>query len=288
MTGFGHATVEHEGVRAEATVRSLNHRFLEVSFRGTRNLASVEQEVRAAVQKRLQRGRVEVSVSWERRGGGEQDVRIANGIVAGLAARSAEIRNQYGIAGELTIGDVLRFPGAVEAGAEGQVDDATREAALALITAALDQAATMRRDEGRRIEAVLRTLIANIETAAAQIATLDGTGREERRALLRTRVQEVLDASQLQDGRAYAEVAKLVEKADISEELARLSAHAAAAREALGGSEACGKRLDFLAQELGREANTVASKAASLLVVHAAVALKTEIERFREQVQNVE
>lgn len=288
MTGFGHATVENEAVRAEASVRSLNHRFLEVSFRGPRAAAVLEPELRALVQSQLRRGRVEVVLSWERRATNGGRVRVVPDVVAALAGRASELKHQHGLGGELTIGDVIRFPGALEIVEEEAGDTGLRAEGVALVARALDGLVAMRRAEGARLEAELRLLLANIEVAVAQIATLDVVGRGERDRQLRERVAELLDAQRLEDGRAYAEVAKLVEKSDITEELARLRGHVAAAAEACAGSQPSGKRLDFLSQELAREANTIASKGGSLTVVHAAVALKSEIERFREQVQNVE
>lgn len=285
MTGFGHATIDNTLVHGEASIRSLNNRFLDVQLKAPRNTTFLEPEIRTLVMAKVRRGRIDVVLTWEPRVPDPDLVRLSPGVVAGLVARAGELKERHGLTGELSVSDVVRFPGAVEVATEEEIE-AVREGVLALVDRALEAMIEMRRSEGGRLQETLVELLNNIEASATRIESLDDSSRPDRIAQLRTRVAELLEVRD--DGRAYAEVAKIAEKADIAEELARLRGHVTASREALAGSEASGKRLDFLAQELAREANTIASKSGSLAVVHAAVALKTEIERLREQVQNVE
>ncbi len=287
MTGFGHAAFEDARTRAEASVRSLNHRFLEVSVRMPRAMTSLEPALRALVQERVRRGRVDLSLSWERRTPDPGQVRLSPGVVAGLVARAGELRSQ-GIAGELTVSDVVRFPEAIELAPDEGCDEAAHRQAAEVVRRALDALVAMRRSEGARLQRVLGEHLRSIRSSIDDIEAIARWTYGERVRQLEERLAELVQPQYLADGRAYAEIVKLVEKAEVAEELARLRGHAAAVEEAWGGDEACGKRLDFLAQEMSREGNTIASKSASLAISHAAVVLKSEIERFREQVQNVE
>jgi uncharacterized protein (TIGR00255 family) len=146
----------------------------------------------------------------------------------------------------------------------------------------------MRRAEGGHLEADLRRGLDAVEAAAARIETVSAAGQAERRAALLAKGRELCAELGLEDGRLYQEVVRLVDRHDVAEELQRLRSHVAQARELLGTDVPSGKRLDFLAQELAREANTLGSKAVSAAMVQEVVALKSEIERVREQVQNVE
>lgn len=289
MTGFGSASLAEDERRASVTVRSLNHRYLELAFHLPRRLQGLDAEIRRRVQSRLQRGKVEVTVLSRRAAGEAQAVEVQRPLVAGLVSALRALREEHGLAGEVGIADVARFPGALEAVETDAAPDVdAREEVLDLLERALGELEAMRLAEGRNLEADLLVLLAGIEAAAARVESLAQAGRAERQAALRARVAELVAGSGLDEGRLYQEVVRLVDRSDVAEELARLRSHAALVRQAIAGSAACGKRLDFLAQELMREANTLGSKAVSAEVVQEAVGLKAAIERLREQVQNVE
>jgi uncharacterized protein (TIGR00255 family) len=184
---------------------------------------------------------------------------------------------------------VARFPGALEV-VEGtdRLDDARRHELLAVVAQALDGLQGMRDTEGAHLQEDLRGALAAIDAAASRIAGSAETGKVVRRDALVEKVRAACQELGLDDARLYQEVVRLVDRHDITEELQRLRSHVAQARQALEAQGPSGKRLDFLAQEMAREANTIGSKAVSSEVVQDVVALKTEIERLREQVQNVE
>ena len=288
MTGFGSAAVREDSFEASVQARSLNHRYLDLSVHLPRRLAALEPELRRMVQARLRRGKVELSVSARWEGAEPQEVRVAAGLVASVVGALRELRERHGLSGDVTPSDLARFPGALEASEAPGEPDLPRERLLALAVEAVEALDRQRRAEGQNLEAALKASLVTIEAAAKRLADLSEASKSARRETLAERVREATAGLGLDEARMYAEIVRAVERADVAEEIERLRSHVGLCGETLAGTEACGKRLDFLAQELMREANTIGSKAASAAVIQEVVALKTEIERFREQVQNVE
>jgi uncharacterized protein (TIGR00255 family) len=288
MTGYGQAAIESEALRAAVSVRSLNHRFLEVGLNLSRRVQALEPEVKGLVQERLQRGKVELSL---RASFPEGDVAVVaqRRVIAGAVAALREARSEHGLAGEVSLAEIVRFPGAFElVEAADTLDDARRRSVLDLVRGALEGLESMRRAEGERLGQELLRLLGVIEAAAEGIDRLQADAKAARRDALVEKAKELAAQLGLEDGRVYTEAVRAADRLDVSEEVQRLRSHVALARELLGASGAQGKRLDFVAQEMVREANTVSSKAAHAPLVHAVIALKAEIEKFREQVQNVE
>jgi len=289
MTGYGSATAESEALRAAVTVRSVNHRYLDVSLRLSRTLSPLESEIKGLVQSRLNRGRVELAAQATFQDGEALAVVTSRPLVNQLVRALREIQTQENLGGEIRISDVARFPGVLEVVESAPAAlDARREGVLSLVGAALDGLVTMRRAEGAHLAAALLGALSAIEEGAARIESLAASGQAARRDTLAERVRALTSELGLEDTRLYQEVVRLVDRLDVSEELARLRSHVAQARALVEAGGACGKRLDFLAQELMREANTIGSKASSATVVQDVVSLKSRIEAFREQVQNVE
>jgi uncharacterized protein (TIGR00255 family) len=289
MTGYGAAAAETDALKAAVTVRSVNHRYLDLTVHLARRLQALEAEVKKAVQQRVSRGRLEVAVQVAVKDPVEDALVTAGPALPALVRTLREIQREHALGGELQIADVVRFPGAVEVAesADG-LGDAQREEVLALVVRALGDLDAMRTAEGAHLAAVLDALLTGIETAAGRVETLSHEGRAARREALLEKLRALVQEMGLDEPRLYQEVVRLVDRHDVEEEVQRLRSHVAQAREALMGTGPCGKRLDFLAQELAREANTIGSKAASAGLVQEVVSLKTEVERLREQVQNVE
>jgi uncharacterized protein (TIGR00255 family) len=288
MTGYGAAAAEGPGARS-VTLRGLNHRFLEVVCHVPRKLVALEAEIRDLVARRQSRGRVEVTIQANGALVGASHIAVSKPLVAVLVEALRGLQAEFGLEGGVTVTDILRFPGAVEASeAPAGIDPETRESLLALTARAVEALTTMREDEGARLTSDLQQILDGIEAAAGRIERLSAEGRDVKRALLQEKVKELQGDLGLEEPRLYQEIARAVERHDVAEEVQRLRSHVAMARDLMAAGEACGKRLDFLAQELMREANTVGSKAASAALAHEVVDLKNRIERFREQVQNVE
>ncbi len=290
MTGYGSAGLEAEGLRASVTARSLNHRFLDVTLHMPRRLLPLEMEVRERVARTLVRGRVEIAVQVTSADGGGGTVVASRPVVASLVRALRDMQNEFGLEGGASVADLLRFPGALEnVEVVRQLPDELRRELLGLVSRAVEELDVMRRSEGERLRQELSRALDVVEGSAARIEERSAGSREERCAALRERVRSLIDELGLDDGRVYQETVRAVERYDVSEEIQRLRSHVLAARELLCDQQvAPGKRLDFLAQELMREANTAGSKIQDSAAVQEVVRLKSEIERFREQVQNVE
>jgi uncharacterized protein (TIGR00255 family) len=289
MTGYGAASFGTEALRAAVTARGLNHRFLEVVCHMPRRLQPLEAEIRDLVGKRLARGRIEVTVQAQGGSAGSAPVVVARPLVESLVTALRAVQAEFGLEGGVTVSDVVRFPGAVEAPEDpADADPELRGRVLDLTEQALGTLLSMRKAEGARLREDLLSSLGAIEASAGRIEGLSAEGREAKRTALLERLRALQLELGLDEPRLYAEVARLVERHDVAEEVQRLRSHVAMARELMGAGEPCGKRLDFLAQELMREANTVGSKSASAALAQEAVGLKSQVERFREQVQNVE
>jgi uncharacterized protein (TIGR00255 family) len=289
MTGYGSASSDSEAGRASVAVRALNHRFLDLAVHLPRRWQDLEPEVRRLVQSRVQRGRLEVSLQTAMRDGEATAVVVSTPVVAGVVNALRQIQSQYELAGKVRLSDVVRFPGALEVvETDGHPGDERRREVVGLVESALEALDRMRRAEGETLERDLLQALAAIEGAATRLEAASRSERDARREALLERARALRDELGLEEARLYQEVVRLVDRQDVAEELQRLRSHVGQTRDVLRAGGPCGKRLDFLAQELAREANTVGSKSASSAMAREVVDLKGEIERLREQVQNVE
>ena len=289
MTGFGSAALESPDLTAAVQARSVNHRFLDLSVYLPRRLAWLEPRLKAVAQERVQRGKLELSVRAVTREGGAPAVVVQEELAGALVAALRGLQERHGLAGELRAGDVARFAGVLEVQEPAPLEDPQLEARLMeLARRALDDLDAMRRREGQALAEELGRLLDVATEAAGRLAGLSDESREARRAALLERARGLAAEVGLDDARVYQEAVRQAERSDVAEELQRLGSHVAQARALLAAAEPVGKKLDFLAQEMMREANTVGSKAAAAPMLREVVELKAVIERLREQVQNVE
>ncbi len=290
MTGYGSASIGDGPLRGSLSVRSLNHRFLDLTLHLPRRLQVLEVELRERVARSVARGRVEIAIQLS--GGETTDEAVvpSRPLVAALVRTLRDMQSEFGLEGGVTVSDLMRFPGALERVEEARVPSpAVRDAVLALLAQALEGLDAMRCSEGERLRGALEGMLETVDAATARIEARSAASRDERLSVLRERLAELIGQLGLDEPKLYQEAVRAVERHDVAEEVHRLRGHAASARELLAAEgEAPGKRLDFLAQELMREANTVGSKVQDGSAIREVVDLKAAIERFREQVQNVE
>jgi uncharacterized protein (TIGR00255 family) len=288
MTGYGAAAIQTPGLHASATIRSLNHRYLDLSVHLSRNLAALEPEVKEVVQAGLTRGKVDVSLFATLTADDTPAQVVALPFASELVKTLRALRDQYGLAGDVTLGDIARF-GAVEiVEAPLELTPHQRASLRGVVERALAELSRMRQAEGSNLSADLERRLAAIEQATKRIEGLMEASRAARIAALRDKALALAAELGLEEPRLYQEVVRLVDRQDTSEEIERVRSHLALARGLLQAPEAVGKRLDFLSQELNREGNTIGSKASVAAVIQEVVGLKAEIEKLREQVQNVE
>jgi uncharacterized protein (TIGR00255 family) len=284
MTGFGRGVAEHAGTRATVDIRAVNHRFLDLKLRGALAPA-IEEAIATRVRTALERGAISVTVHVAR--GEPASARIDTAAARTAHDALAALARALGTASpDLAL--VLAQPGVVVSGDDDRERD--EPAILSALDVALAQLATMRAAEG---EALARELLARLDDLARVRATLDHLaavvpGQIDRR--LHDRLRKLLggDAAAVDPQRLAQEVAVLADRADVTEELVRLASHLEQARALVTGTAPAGRRLDFLAQEIGRELNTIGSKSASAEITSAVVEGKAVLEKLREQVQNVE
>jgi uncharacterized protein (TIGR00255 family) len=292
MTGFASLTRDDETATIAVTVRAVNHKFLDLQLRLPPSLASIESRLRGLVQKHVGRGRVEVSVNVQLRRLPKVEVDLNETFLEALGAALDRARERGYIAGPMTAGDLLRFPQALsirERPDDSHVDDQDVAARVEeAVAAALEELDSMRVREGGYLRADLdarRTELGGLFERAAEAAQQGMAGLQTR---LRERVRELGADSMADEGMIAQEIARFVGRSDITEEVVRFRGHLEHWRTLSEGPEPCGRKLDFLLQEMNREVNTLGSKAEGSAVTESVVSLKAELEKMREQVQNVE
>ena len=294
MTGFGAASLEGGAVSVRAEIRSVNHRHLQVKVRLPSDLGHLEPEVEALVRRRLERGSVAANVGVQRRAGASApvvDVAAARGYLDVLG----ELAGGLGIAREISLDTLVGLPGVLAAREDSSSRDREGELVIRAVGEALDALSKMRAAEGESLRADLEKNAAALAKVAARIAKrMPVVVREHHKSLVR-RVDELLSngragnaARALGPNDLAREIALLADRLDVSEELARFESHLDQWGKVLAKGGSVGRQLDFLVQELLREANTLGAKCSDARVAHAVVELKSLIERLREQVQNVE
>jgi uncharacterized protein (TIGR00255 family) len=282
MTGYALVSAEHPHGALTVELRSVNSRYLDLQFRMPDELRALETVLREAIAARVARGKVDCRLALGTRAAGEAS--LDPDAVESLRALERAAQRAFPDAAPLSTSEVLRWPGVMK---EGVPDPAElRARVVALAGRAVDELCAARAREGEKLAAILSARLAEMRARLASIAPLIPQANAAYQARLAERLREALGSAD--DERARAELAVYAVKTDVEEELQRLNAHLEEFARVLGAQGAAGKRLDFLAQELNREANTLASKAASGGIADAALDIKLGIEQLREQVQNVE
>ena len=292
MTGFASLSRDDERGAIGVTIRAVNHRFLDLQLRVPPSIADVEPRLRTLVQKQLARGRVEISVSLQLRQVLAPQVELNEEFAKALAGAIEQARERGLVQGTLTPGDLLRLPqalsirermpesGGVSALLGTAVDDA--------VETAINQLEEMRVREGRHLRGDLDARKALLADLIARIADAANTGREQLEDRLLERAREIAGALPIDQAALSQEVVRVAQRSDISEEVTRFHGHLAHWDALSDSPEPCGRKLDFLLQEMNREVNTIGSKADGLQVSEVVIQAKAELERMREQVQNVE
>jgi uncharacterized protein (TIGR00255 family) len=297
MTGFAEARMERDGWALRASLRSVNHRFLDVHLRIPEGLESLEPEIRRVLRERLHRGHVDVTLRVDAIGASA--VEVKRDLAEAYLRAADDLRKQFGLKTEPDLIALMRLPGVIAAPgapAGGLSDEALEK--LRVLVAECFQLAVVRLEEmqlieGKTLADAMRIHLAHVDDNAKQIAALAEKMRPAFAKRLETRIRELLGDGALDPSRLAQEAAILAERSDVAEELARLASHISQFAKLLDSAGEAGKKLDFLLQEMQREANTLLSKtpgveAEGLQVTGLALEIKSEIEKLREQVQNIE
>ena len=287
MTGYGRCHIEEDGREMTVEVKSVNHRFLDISYRLSRALSFLDDAVRKGVGARLARGHVDVFVSYANHRQDAKEVRVDTALAVAYQKAVAELSAALGREADLPLTDYTRLPDVLTVQEKEEDQQTVRELFERALDGALDGLVAMREQEGDRMRADILEKIGNIESLRDGVAERAPLVVEEYRDKLHQRIA-ALTEGEIDEARLITEVAIFADRAAIDEELVRLRSHAAAIRETVELAEPVGRKLDFLVQELNREVNTIGSKASDTAIAQAVVKAKGEIEKLREQVQNIE
>ncbi|MFH0882708.1 MAG: YicC/YloC family endoribonuclease [bacterium] len=287
LTGFGRAEVEDGDLRFSVEVRSVNNRFLEIGTKLPRSLVNQEMEFRALVRNRVDRGKVNLFIQEDRSAIRQTKLNFDQASAKALADGLRELAQSAGVKDDLTLSDLVHlmewFTG------ENDDEDSGQRLALAKrgIEAAFDEFDRMRAEEGNNLEADFRQRLESIFEVLAKVETKTDTVRESQLEKLRERIERYVTSDQVDESRLEQEVAYILDRLDITEEIVRLRSHIQLFHNALEGGGSVGKRLNFILQEMNREINTIGSKCQDAETASWVVEMKDEAEKIREQVQNV-
>ena len=294
MTGFASLTREDGAATVSVTIKTVNHRFLDLQLRVPAVLQHLESAIRAKAQSALARGRVEIAISLQLRSTASYDVDVNEAVVAALHAAIAPMRESGIVAGQLTLSDLLRIPQAVTVkevaapAAGGETGTAADAVTLATVSDALTALDRMRATEGELLHRDLDERLQSLSGIVERLVEESKAGQQTLQQRLQERLADLTIDPAADPAALAAEIVRFVARSDIDEEIVRFRSHVSHWQSLAASGEPCGRKIDFLIQEMNREINTMGSKAEGPGVPALVVNAKAELERLREQVQNVE
>ncbi len=286
MTGYGKGVAEREGRKITVEIKTVNHRFLDLSFKLPRNFQFAESVLRSLLQSKLSRGHADVFLTYE-------DTRVVSTVALNVALaegykKIGQELEKIGFQNNLTAESVIRVPDMVKTTALEEDENLLLALCKESTTLALENLIKMRSAEGERLIGDVKLKLKEIAIAVEEIATRAPLVSAEYREKLTARVKEALEGTEIDENRIALEVAVFIDRANVDEEITRLRGHLAHYEEILNQGGAIGKQLDFLTQEANRETNTIGSKCNDMQITNRVLFLKNQIEMVREQIQNLE
>ncbi|MBT4500572.1 MAG: YicC family protein [Gemmatimonadetes bacterium] len=287
MTGFGRGVAECEGARVRVELRSVNSRFCDIQVRSSNSLQEFDGVARERLQGALTRGKITAQVEWEEEGESGPLPVLDEAVARGYLQQLERLQELAGLEKRPDWSAMLRLPGLFRMETRALETEVVERLVGEAVDRALEDFGQMRETEGETLARDLRQRVEGIETRLQRIESMVGEGREKVRERLREKVEGLLQPGTVDEDRLAMEVVMIAERSDITEEIVRFHSHNAQFIETLDKGGEVGRRLNFLLQEMNREANTTNSKSTDPQIVHLAVEIKEEVERLREQVQNL-
>ncbi len=288
MTGFGRFEGEINGRRITLEIKSVNHRYSEFNCRITRGYAFLEEKLKSYITSRVQRGKIDMFLSITEPEDTPTDVIINHNLAQGYMNAFKELGEKYSIRNEITVNDLARYPDVLTVHKAPEDEDKVYADVIIAVDSALEGFMAMRHAEGEKLKAdvlgraeVIMQIVSEIEERSPETVA-------EYQNRLREKIEEVLSSTEYDEQRVITEVAIYADKVAVDEETVRLRSHFDQLRTYLDADEPVGRRIDFLIQEMNREANTIGSKVKDAEIAHKVVRIKNEIEKIREQIQNIE
>ena len=288
MTGCGHAQKTIHGRDITVEIRSVNHKFFDFSVKTPRGCSFVEEAVRGFVKERVARGKIDVYVTILNAGDTPAQVELNESLAAGYVKALRELGEKFGLIDDISVSTVARYTDIFTVKKPEQDEDEVRADVLTVLEEAVEGFLTMRETEGQKLREDILGRVDTILQLVEQIERLSPQTLEAYKERLRAKIEELKGDAAIDEQRLLTEIAIFADKIAVDEETVRLRSHIGQVRQMLDSGEAVGRKLDFIVQEMNREANTIGSKAQNSEIAHTVVAVKAEIEKIREQVQNIE
>ena len=287
MTGFGKYSASFENREYQIEIKSVNHRYLDISIKLPRQLSYLEEIIKKVVNSKLKRGKIDIVFTFENFSEEGRNVRINKDLAKLYIKELRELANEEGISSNIEVTDIAKFPDILNIKTD-QDDDTIKKEAIDVLEKALDQLIEMRSIEGSKIAEDLLKRIEVIEDKVIKISEKSTGLIQEYVVKLEGRIKEILQTDEIDKSRIAQEVVIYADKCSIEEEVTRLKSHVLQFKNLLQVDDAVGKKLDFLVQEMNRETNTIGSKSSCLEITNSIIDIKTELENIREQIQNIE
>lgn len=287
MTGYGRAKLLKEDREYQIEIKSVNHRYLDISVRIPKQLSYLEETIKKEIAKKVKRGKIDVFVTFENNSLEGKEIKINTELAKAYIDELKKLAEKENILSDIQVTEISKYPDVLNI-QSNQDDEKITEEVLETITIATDNLVQMRETEGNKISEDLLKRLNIINKKVEEIAKLSTGLIEEYVVKLEERINEILKNQEIDKTRLAQEVVIYADKCSIEEEVTRLNSHISQFKNLLNSNEAIGKKLDFIIQEMNRETNTIGSKANNLEITNGVIDIKTEIENIREQVQNIE
>ena len=288
MTGYGMALVKSENYMTKVEVKSVNSRYLELNLRVPKDFMSIEDKIRQEVKSKLKRGKVDLYLSYDVQNPDLQELSINKDLAKAYYRDMEDLRNTLEIEEKITLKDIVLLEGVLKKSRTNETDKELLNQVLQTVRVAVENLDEMRIAEGENLKEDLKTKVVNIEEIVEEIKLLAPKVIEENEKKLTENIYERLKEEDLDLPRLTTELAIMADKLSIDEEITRLTSHISQFNDIIKDTDSVGRKIDFLLQEFNREANTIGSKTTSSEILKLVVNLKSEIEKLREQIQNIE
>ena len=287
MTGYGKAFLSKDLREYQMEIKSLNHRYLDISIRMPRVLSYLEEDIKKEISKKVKRGKIDVYINFENNSTEGKEIKINTEIAKMYIKELRNLAQEENLQDNIEVTEISKFPDVLSVKST-QEDETIKQEVIELTKIATDKLVEMRRNEGNKLAEDLLIRIKAITEKVKQISTLSTGLIEEYVVKLEGRIKEILKNHEIDENRLAQEVVIYADKCSIEEEVTRLNSHILQFEQFLNSEEAIGKKLDFMVQEMNRETNTIGSKANNLQITNGVIDIKTELENIREQIQNIE
>ncbi len=287
MTGFGKAIIEKNSRKYQVEIKSVNHRYLDISVKIPRAISFLEEEVKREISKSVKRGKVDVFITFENNSLEGREIKINTDLAKEYIKELKNLAKEENILADIQVNDIAKYPDVLKIQENGE-DEKIKEELVEVVANATESLMKMKKSEGEKIAKDLSKRLEKIQEKVNETSNLSTGLIEEYVVKLKERIKKLLKEEEIDETRLAEEVVIYADKCSIEEEITRLNSHILQVKELLNSDKSVGKKIDFIIQEMNRETNTIGSKSNNLGITNNVIDLKTEIEDMREQVQNIE